>query len=50
VVAFAFIRRDVDGGYTPLQWMKDITPLIFEILVALTALIYVQNAFLRWLY
>lgn len=49
VVAFAFIRRDVDEGYTPLQWMKDITPVIVEIMIALTALIYVQNAFLRWL-
>jgi hypothetical protein len=50
VVAFAFIRRDVDGGYTPLQWMKDITPLIVEILVALTALIYLENALLRWMH
>jgi Na+/H+ antiporter NhaD/arsenite permease-like protein len=50
VVAFAFIRRDVDGGYTPLQWMKEITPLIVEILVALTALIYIENALLRWMH
>ncbi len=49
VVAFAFIRRDVDEGYTPWQWMKDITPIIIEIMVALTILIYVQNALLRWL-
>ncbi len=50
VVAFAFIRRDVDESYTPLQWIKDITPIILEIMVALTALIYVENALLRWLY
>jgi hypothetical protein len=50
VVAFAFIRRDVDANYTPLQWMKDITPVILEIMVALTALIYAENAFLRWLH
>ncbi len=49
VVAFAFIRRDVDENYTPLQWIKDITPVIFEIMVALTALIYFQDALLRWL-
>jgi len=49
VVAFAFIRRDVDEHYTPLQWMKEITPIILEILVALTVLIYVENALLRWL-
>jgi hypothetical protein len=49
VVAFAFIRRDVDEKYTPLQWIKDITPVIVEILVALTAMIYIENALLRWL-
>jgi hypothetical protein len=49
VVAFAFIRRDVDDAYTPLQWIKDITPLIVEIMVVLTALIYIQNAVLRWM-
>ena len=50
VVAFAFIRRDVDASYTPLQWIKEITPLIVEILIALTVLIYVENALLRWLH
>jgi Citrate transporter len=49
VVAFAFIRRDVDEKYTPLQWIKDITPVILEVLIALTALIYAENALLRWL-
>jgi hypothetical protein len=49
VVAFAFIRRDLDEKYTPLQWIKDITPVIVETLVALTAMIYIQNALLRWL-
>ncbi len=49
VVAFAFIRRDVDEKYTPLQWIKDVTPAIVEIMTALTAMIYIQNALLRWL-
>jgi hypothetical protein len=49
VVAFSFIRRDVDDKYTPLQWIKDITPTILEVLVALTVLVYVENALLRWL-
>ena len=43
VVAFAFIRRDVDEKYTPLQWIKDITPVIVEIMVALTVLIYIRE-------
>jgi len=50
VVAFAFIRRDVDASYTPLQWMKDITPVILQILIALTAVIYIENSLLRWLH
>jgi Na+/H+ antiporter NhaD/arsenite permease-like protein len=49
VVAFAFIRRDLNENYTPLQWIKDITPVIVEMLVALTVMIYIQNALLRWL-
>lgn len=49
VVAFAFIRRDVDDTYTPLQWIKDITPIILEIMAALTVLVYVESAVLAWL-
>ncbi len=48
VVAFAFIRRDLDEGFTPLQWIKDCTPILLQLLVALTALIYAENALLRW--
>jgi hypothetical protein len=40
----------VDEKYTPLKWIKDITPLIVEIMIALTILIYAENAFLRWLH
>jgi hypothetical protein len=50
VVAFAFIRRDVDEGYTPLQWIKDITPIIAQVLAAMTVLIYIENALLQWLH
>lgn len=50
VVAFAFIRRDLDDTYTPVQWIRDITPIILEIMLALTALIYLENALLRWLH
>jgi len=50
VVAFAFIRRDLDEAFTPLQWIKDCTPILLQLLVALTALIYAENALLRWLF
>jgi len=45
VVAFAFIQRDVDQHYTPLQWIRDMTPVIVTTLVALTPLIYLENLF-----
>ena len=46
VVAFAFILRDVDADYTPLQWIREMTPVIFKILLVLTALIYIESAIL----
>ena len=49
VVAFAFIQRDVDANYTPVQWIKDITPVIVQIMVLMTALIYLEGALLNWL-
>ena len=50
VVAFAFIRRDLDEGFTPLRWIKDCTPILLQLLAALTILIYAENALLRWLF
>jgi hypothetical protein len=50
VVAYAFIRRDVDEYYTPLQWIKEMTPVIIQILVLLTVIIYAESALLEWLH
>lgn len=47
VVAYSFIRREVDERYTPLQWIKDITPVIAQIAVLLTILIYLESALLN---
>lgn len=49
VVAFAFIRRDVDERYTPLQWIKEMTPILLQVLAVLGALIYAESALLSWL-
>lgn len=49
VVAFAFIRREVDEHFTPVQWMKEMTPVILEILAAVTLLLYAESALLSWL-
>jgi hypothetical protein len=49
VVAFAFIQRDVDEHYTPIRWIKEMTPVIIEILVLLTVIIYLESQLLKWL-
>lgn len=49
VVAFAFIQRDVDARYTPVQWIKEMTPVIVQILVVMSILIYAEGALLKWL-
>ncbi|MCG3146858.1 MAG: hypothetical protein PCFJNLEI_00292 [Verrucomicrobiae bacterium] len=50
VVAFAFIKRDVDERYTPIQWIKEMTPVIVTIIVVLTVIIYLEGALLNWLH
>jgi Na+/H+ antiporter NhaD/arsenite permease-like protein len=49
VVAYAFIRRDVDENYTPVQWIKEMTPVIVELLLLITVLIYIEGALFSWL-
>ncbi len=48
VVAYAFIQRDVDEHYTPVQWIRDITPVILQILAVMAAIIYAESALLSW--
>ena len=47
VVAYAFVQHNVDEHYTPVQWIKDMTPVVLQTLVILTALVYLTAAFLR---
>jgi hypothetical protein len=49
VVAYAFIQRDIDDRYTPIGWIRDITPAIVRMLAAITAVIYLESLVLRWL-
>jgi hypothetical protein len=49
VVAFAFIKRDVDEHYTPIQWIKEMTPIIIEICLLLVLLIYAEGLLLHYL-
>ena len=50
VVAYAFIQRDVDEHYTPVRWIREMTPVILQILVAMTVLIYAESALIDWLF
>jgi hypothetical protein len=49
VVAYSFIQRDVDAGYTPLQWIRQMTPIILEMLLVISILIYAETRILTWL-
>ncbi len=49
VVAYAFIRRNIDEDYTPVQWIKEMTPIIVQLLLLITVLIYVEGALFSWL-
>jgi len=46
VVAFAFIKRNVDEHYTPVQWISEMTPIIAQILILLAILIYIEGVLL----
>jgi Na+/H+ antiporter NhaD/arsenite permease-like protein len=46
VVAFAFIKRNVDEHYTPVQWIREMTPIIIQIVILLTVIIYVEGILL----
>jgi len=46
VVAFAFIQRDLDARYTPVQWIREITPVIVQIMALMALLIYLESTFL----
>jgi len=50
VVAYAFIQRDVDANYTPVDWIKEMTPVIVEMLGVIAVILYAESAFLNWLH
>ena len=47
--AITVMVHDVDEHYTPVQWIKEITPIILQIMVLMAVLIYAENALLGWL-
>ena len=49
VVSYAFIQRDVDARYTPIQWIREMTPVIVQTMVLMGVIIYVEGALLSHL-
>jgi len=43
VVAYAFVRREIDHRFTPLDWVRFMTPILCTIFVALAALICLRG-------
>ncbi|HSA58647.1 MAG TPA: SLC13 family permease [bacterium] len=48
VVAYAFIRREINNRFTPFGWMKAMTPVIIEIFVLMTLVVYGEALLLRY--
>lgn len=46
VVAYSFIQRDVDAGFTPLQWIRQMTPIVLEMFALITVVIAIES----WLF
>jgi Na+/H+ antiporter NhaD/arsenite permease-like protein len=49
VVAYAFIQRDIDDRYTPMQWIREMTPIILEMLALISVLIFAESRLLSWM-
>jgi hypothetical protein len=50
VVAYAFIQRDVDANFTPVQWIKEMTPVIVEMMAVIAVLLYGESFVLNWVH
>jgi hypothetical protein len=48
VVAYAFIQRDVDEYYTPVRWIREMTPVILQTMVLMAAIIYAEGALVSY--
>ena len=47
VVAYAFIRKEIDEHYTPYQWIKAMTPIIIEIIIFVTVVVFIEGSLLN---
>ncbi len=42
VVAYAFLLKDVDSTFTPMQWIRAMTGILLSLFVMLTVAIYLR--------
>jgi hypothetical protein len=50
VVAYSFIQKEVNDRYTPMQWIKSMTPIILQICVVMSVLVYAESMLLSYLH
>jgi Na+/H+ antiporter NhaD/arsenite permease-like protein len=43
VVAYSFIRREINEHFTPYQWIRAMTPVIIEIVIFVTVIVYIEG-------
>lgn len=48
VVAYSFIRNEVDEHFTPFQWIKAMTPIVLEISIWVTVVVYGESFLLQY--
>ncbi len=47
VVAYAFIRKEVNEHYTPFQWIKAMTPIVFQMFIFMILVVFLEGWFLN---
>ena len=47
VIAYSFIRREINEHFTPYQWIKTMTPIILEIIFLVILIIFVEGWILK---
>ncbi|MBL0059749.1 MAG: hypothetical protein IPP35_11755 [Elusimicrobia bacterium] len=50
VVAYSFIHKEIDARFTPFQWIKAMTPVILQIALFMTFLIFAEGKLSAWLH
>jgi Na+/H+ antiporter NhaD/arsenite permease-like protein len=49
VVAYSFIRKEIDEHFTPYQWIRTMTPIIIEIFILVAIMVYIEGWLLNYL-